>query len=91
LRPVACTGCRYCMPCPNGVEISEIFRILNEFKMYGDSRMIKFLYGDGPWAIKSDRNAANCTECGVCLEKCPQHIAIPDNLKKAHEELIKYI
>jgi uncharacterized protein len=91
LRPVACTGCRYCMPCENGVEIPGIFGIYNEFKMYGDSRIVKFRYGDGPWAIKSDRNATNCNECGKCLEKCPQHIDIPVQLKKAHEELIKYL
>ena len=91
LRPVGCTGCRYCMPCENGVEIPGIFSILNELKMYGDSRIVKFRYGDGMWAIGKDRNATNCTECGTCLEKCPQHIEIPAQLKKAHEELIKYL
>jgi hypothetical protein len=59
--------------------------------MYGDTKMVKFRYGEGQWAIKSDRNAANCTECGACLEKCPQHIAIPDKLKLVHEELLTYL
>ena len=91
LRPIGCTGCRYCMPCPNNVEIPGIFSIFNELKMYGDTHIVKFRYGDGQWAIKSDRNAANCTGCGTCLEKCPQHLAIPDLLKTVHGELITYL
>ena len=91
LRPIPCTGCRYCAPCPNNVEIPGIFGIYNELKMYGDTRIVNFRYGDSPWAIKQDQNAANCIECGTCLEKCPQHIAIPDRLKEVHEELISYL
>jgi hypothetical protein len=91
LRPIPCTGCRYCMPCENNVEIPGIFGIYNELKMYGDTRIVKFRYGDGMWAIKSDRNASNCIDCGKCVEKCPQHIEIPVQLKKSHEELIKYL
>jgi uncharacterized protein len=91
LRPIPCTGCRYCMPCPNNVEIPGIFALYNELKMYGDTRIVRFRYGDGQWAIKADRNAANCTACGVCLEKCPQHIPIPDKLKPVHEELLTYL
>jgi predicted aldo/keto reductase-like oxidoreductase len=73
------------------VEIPGIFGIYNELKMYGDTRIVNFRYGDSPWAIKQDQNAANCIECGTCLEKCPQHIAIPDRLKEVHEELISYL
>jgi len=91
LRPIPCTGCRYCTPCPNNVEIPGIFAIYNELKMYGDTRIVSFRYGNGPWAIKSDRNAANCTECGTCLEKCPQHIGIPERLKIVHDELMRYL
>ena len=91
LRPIPCTGCRYCSPCPNDVEIPGIFSLYNELKMYKDARIVRFRYGDGPWAIKQSQNAANCTECGTCLEKCPQHITIPEWLKKVHEELIGYL
>lgn len=91
LRPIPCTGCRYCMPCENNVEIPGIFSIYNELKMYGDTRMVSFRYGNSMYAIKKDRNASNCITCGKCEEKCPQHIPISDWLKKVHEELITYL
>jgi uncharacterized protein len=91
LRPIPCTGCRYCMPCENNVEIPGVFSIYNELKMYGDTRIVKFRYGDGQWAIKPNQNASNCIACGKCAEKCPQHIEIYDWLKKAHEELMKHM
>jgi len=91
LRPIPCTGCRYCMPCDQNVEIPGIFSIYNELKMYGDTRIVGFRYGDGMWAIGKDRNAANCIACGKCEERCPQHIQISDWLKTVHEELTKYL
>jgi predicted aldo/keto reductase-like oxidoreductase len=87
LSPIPCTGCRYCMPCPNGVEIPAIFRIYGEMLMYGNRRMAKMRYSGGPWGLRPEQNASNCIECGECLEKCPQHITIPDWLKKVHSEL----
>jgi len=87
LRPIPCTGCRYCMPCENGVEIPGIFSLYNELAMYKDTRIVSFRYGNGPWAIKPNQNAANCIECGKCSEACPQHIAISTWLKKVHQEL----
>ena len=87
LSPIPCTGCRYCMPCPNGVEIPVIFRIYGEMVMYGYKRMAKMRYSGGSWGVKPEQNALNCIECGECLELCPQHIPIPDWLKKVHQEL----
>ncbi|MFC1921281.1 aldo/keto reductase [Chloroflexota bacterium] len=87
LSPVPCTGCRYCVPCPNGVEIPGIFRVYGQMIMYGNTRMAKRRYSPGPWGIGSGEDATYCTECGECSEKCPQHISIPEWLKKVHEEL----
>jgi predicted aldo/keto reductase-like oxidoreductase len=87
LCPIPCTGCRYCMPCPNGVEIPVIFRIYSEMKMYKDVRMAKFRYNGGFFGVRPEQNALNCVECGQCSEACPQHIAIADWLKKVHQEL----
>jgi uncharacterized protein len=89
LSAVPCTGCRYCMPCPNNVEIPGIFRVYNELMMYNDVRMAKMRYNGGPWGVKKEQNAENCVECGHCTEACPQHIAIPDFLKQAHAALKK--
>jgi predicted aldo/keto reductase-like oxidoreductase len=87
LIPIPCTACRYCQPCPNGVEISAIFEIYNEAAMYEDFRGGKFRYNGGPRPFKPEQKADNCQECGQCLEACPQKIEIPDWLKKAHAAL----
>jgi predicted aldo/keto reductase-like oxidoreductase len=86
LRPVQCSGCRYCVPCPNGVDIPTVFQIYDDSMMYDDVRLGQFRY-NGPFGINQDQRADKCTECGECLEKCPQNIDIPSWLKKAHEAL----
>lgn len=86
LRPVGCSSCKYCVPCPNEVDIPAIFQIYDDSVMYQDPRIGQFRY-NGPFGIDQDKRADRCTECGECLEKCPQSIEIPDWLKKAHEAL----
>jgi len=86
LSPISCTECRYCQPCPNNVEIPRVFGIYNEAIMYNDIKGGQFAY-NAPFAIPQDHRADQCTECGVCLEKCPQKLEIPELLKKAHEAL----
>lgn len=83
LCSVPCTSCKYCLPCPNGVDIPEVFYIYNDYLMYGDENRSRMFYG---WLDEKTR-ADKCIECGECLEKCPQKIEIPDWLKKAHEVL----
>jgi predicted aldo/keto reductase-like oxidoreductase len=85
LSPVPCTNCRYCMPCPNNVEIPRVFQMYNDAVMYDDVRTGQFMY-NSPF-FPPDQRADNCIECAECLEKCPQNIDIPDWLKKAHEAL----
>lgn len=86
-----CTGCRYCMPCPQGVGISEIFRLANASRVYGLVGGAKRDYAlfAKDWPYSDFKDATFCNLCGACLEKCPQKIAIPDELKKAHEVLKK--
>jgi predicted aldo/keto reductase-like oxidoreductase len=86
LCPIPCSNCRYCQPCPNKVEIPRVFQIYNDAVMYDDMKSGQFMY-NGPFAILQDQRADQCTECGECLEKCPQKIEIPDWLKKAHAAL----
>jgi len=86
LKPIPCTNCGYCMPCPNGVEISRIFAMYNGAMMYDDPRTARFQYrGEG--GLKEDQRADQCTECGECLEKCPQEIDIPEWNKEVHKFL----
>lgn len=83
LSPIPCTGCNYCMPCPNSVEIPSIFRIYNETKFYENSQMGRNRY-QGRGGLKEEERADRCLECGACMEVCPQNIPIPEWLKKAH-------
>ena len=83
LCAVPCTACKYCLPCPNGVDIPEVFSIYNDYLMYGDENRSRLFYS---WLDEKMR-ADQCIECGECLDKCPQHIEIPDWLKKAHDVL----
>jgi predicted aldo/keto reductase-like oxidoreductase len=83
LAPVPCTKCRYCLPCPNGVEITEILEVYNDAIIYDNSRAPRFHYSNLP----KEKQADNCVECFECEEKCPQGIPITEYLKTAHAYL----
>ena len=81
-----CTGCGYCQPCPNGVRIPNIFRLVNFYKVYDLEEWARQQYG----RMLSGRFRGSvdlCAECGVCEEKCPQKLSIRDELKQAHSLL----
>jgi len=80
---VPCTNCRYCMPCPAGVNIPECFNRLNIAYMFEDPEFAKATY-----KVFTGQNgkASLCVECGQCEEVCPQYIAIRDNLKEVVEK-----
>ncbi|HHT17325.1 MAG TPA: aldo/keto reductase [Papillibacter sp.] len=82
-----CTACRYCMPCPAGVDIPGNFMIWNKYGMYGNKRDAAFGWTGGPFAVKDEAKAKNCIECGVCEDKCPQNLPIREDLKKVQKEL----
>lgn len=86
LMTVDCTGCGYCMPCPNNVNIPMIFSIYNDYHMFDDKELSTMIYNG---MIGPGQNASNCVECGECEEKCPQQIEIIENLKDAHKALFK--
>ncbi len=74
----ACTGCRYCMPCPKGVNIPRCFRMWNEYYIYRKHKMV-----EGPWKhMPARERPSNCVECGRCEQLCPQKISIREDLKK---------
>ncbi|MBO7403049.1 MAG: aldo/keto reductase [Lachnospiraceae bacterium] len=76
-----CTGCRYCVPCPGGVEIPRVFRIWNDYGMYNNAGSAKWQYLH---EMKPEARADNCLECGVCETACPQGMPIREHLKAAH-------
>jgi predicted aldo/keto reductase-like oxidoreductase len=81
---VGCTDCKYCMPCPFGVNIPRALRALNDAKMFGDINTSKKAYFD---SVKIGNRADKCVNCKECLEKCPQKINIPKELEKLVELL----
>jgi hypothetical protein len=87
LVKVGCTGCSYCMPCPSGVNIPGCFSLYNDYHM-ANSLMARGFYGMmlmGGMGTKAD--ASLCTSCGKCAKACPQHIAIPAELKNVNRTL----
>ena len=83
---VGCTGCRYCMPCPQGVDIPGAFRCYNA--MYSDSRTSgRFQYAQTVVMTQKPAFASQCIECGKCEKHCPQGIHIREKLKEADRAL----
>jgi predicted aldo/keto reductase-like oxidoreductase len=83
LRPIPCTDCQYCQPCPNGVSIPRIFEIYNDGQVYGDMDSARMFYG---W-LKEEERADRCVECRECEERCPQSIAVVEWLARVHQAL----
>lgn len=90
LADLYCTGCEYCLPCPEEVAIAKIFERYNRGRVYGLWESARESYA-GLGKVRWDRgnNAEACNECGECEEKCPQDIPIRKQLKEAHAELTK--
>jgi predicted aldo/keto reductase-like oxidoreductase len=84
LSSVPCTGCGYCMPCPNNVEIPRIFELYNDAIIYNDPILSRMFYS-GRFGLKPEQRADKCTACEECIEKCPQQIPIPEWLQKVHD------
>ena len=80
---VGCTGCRYCMPCPGGVDIPRVFSLWNSAFQYG-----RTLCGDMGYArlAKEGNGADKCLSCGKCERVCPQQLPIRQLMKEAQNE-----
>lgn len=80
-----CTGCRYCQPCPAGIEIPAIFNMYTHYNVYGlkdhAHKMFKNYVDEGR------KLSDACKNCGYCEKKCPQHLKIREHLKKVEEIL----
>jgi predicted aldo/keto reductase-like oxidoreductase len=88
LSQISCTACRYCMPCPNGVDIPRIFELYNDAIIYNDHHHPRWAYSaNSPGILKEENRADKCIQCGQCVEKCPQKLPIPELLEKAHAYL----
>ena len=79
-----CTGCRYCVPCPYGVDIPYNFSVWNEGAMFGIPEKAKAAYRQ---EIGEAARADQCQKCGKCESACPQGIAIRADLERVAAEL----
>ncbi len=98
---IPCTTCRYCMPCPYGVDIPGNFTYYNEAvaqqvlplpdKQAADYMDRKQQFIDGMRQALPDVStwATQCTDCETCLKKCPQQIRIPNQMARIVETLRK--
>ena len=83
---VGCTGCRYCMPCPKGVDIPGIFHYYN--LMYMEKKApARFEFARNMGLRREPGFATQCVGCGLCESHCPQHLPIRQKLKEADRDL----
>ena len=86
---VGCTGCRYCMPCPKGVDIPGYFSSYN--LMYTESKVSGWRHFFQAVALSAEPAfASQCVQCGKCEKHCPQGIPIREQLKKAEKALLPW-
>ena len=79
-----CTGCRYCMPCPAGVDIPGNFNVWNNYYMYQRYEVVSWKWEA---EIGEKAQAKNCIQCGKCEKVCPQKISIREDLKKVQADM----
>ncbi len=94
---VNCTDCKYCMPCPWGIDIPGTFQHYNRAITDGTyaqstaqkdyAKLKKAYLVSYDRAVATVRQADHCINCGECLSHCPQSIPIPTQLKR----IAKYI
>lgn len=95
LAELYCTGCGYCLPCPNDVHIPENFRYMNWYRVWGLEAQARQAYArlrmEGVWTewagMVKGLNAAACIQCGECEPKCPQNIPIIEQLAEVAKTL----
>lgn len=99
LKTIPCNDCKYCMPCPYGVDIPTIFthynKCINEGSLPHDIQSEEYARNRRQYLIgldrvvPRDRQPDHCIGCGKCLSHCPQNIQIPDEMTKLSDFIEK--
>ena len=89
---IPCTDCKYCMPCPYGIDIPGVFahynKCVNEGFITDDRQSPEYRKARRAYLVSLDRNldklrqAHHCIGCAQCVEACPQHIGIPGQMRR---------
>ena len=79
---VDCTSCRYCMPCPEGIDIPLVLSCLNDASLFDDLAVARAGYKIN-LDLGNTVRASECEECGQCEAACPQQIQVPREMAKA--------
>jgi predicted aldo/keto reductase-like oxidoreductase len=83
LNEINCTGCNYCMPCPQQINIPDIFKLYNDKNLFPENSSYGIhhnfiLYSGNILGVTGDAHDASlCVDCGLCKSKCPQQLDIP--------------
>lgn len=80
---IPCTDCKYCVPCPEGVDIPRILQIYNDGLMYDKIEIAK---NDYKIWVPDENKGSLCVVCQECEEKCPQDIPISEWMPRIHQE-----
>ena len=81
---IGCTGCQYCLPCPQNVAIPEILSTYNQFYRYrGAPTQQETIIKSYREQIAHNQGPSNCVQCNSCLQKCPQGLPIPQLLARS--------
>ena len=85
---ISCTGCNYCMPCPNNINIPGCFAAYNiSHNMGMFSGIQQYITSTGATDPKKNYTAGKCSKCGACEKKCPQRISIVKSLEKVKKKM----
>ena len=89
---VPCNDCKYCMPCPYGIDIPAILlhynKCVNEGEIATSTQDENYRKARRAYLVSYDRavpklrQAARCIGCNQCMSHCPQSINIPRELHK---------
>ncbi len=86
-KAIGCTNCKYCLPCPQGVNIPKVFSMYNRHQITKPHNVQKIAYRCEMVYTKSSGD--HCIACGQCEEKCPQKLPIIELLKTSHKDLLE--
>lgn len=100
LTKINCTSCNYCMPCPKGINIPDIFKLYNDKHMFPKDKVYgihqtQISYITMLGIIGKAHDSSLCVDCGVCQKKCPQQLEIPELLREVdktyHGQILRFI